>query len=109
MRALIALVAFIFSPSLAGAEEITLRDLDEGGILSVQTEVQPCQDWAADLSNRENQWLNTYQGWQKFYWVRSWGNEDDWKLYQSLHGHSLVVKKGFDSETCVMQLFGPMR
>ena len=108
MRIVITLATLLLLPSLAEAEEITLRDLHEGGILTIQREAQPCPDWAADLSNRENQTVDTYQGWQKFYWVPSWGNENDWKLYKSLSNHFLVVKKNFDTEECIMQLIGPM-
>lgn len=106
MRVLAVIAALTLLPSIVAAEEITLRDLHEGGVLTIQSEVQPCSDWAADFDNKEPQGIDTYQGFKKFYWVRNWGNRHDWRLYQSLGGHSLVVKKNFETEECIMQLFG---
>lgn len=107
MHALIALTALILLPSIVMAEGITLRDLDEGGVLTIQGEALPCPDWATDFDNKETQKMDTYQGLQKFYWVHNWGNRHDLRLYQSLGGHSLVVKKNFSTQECIIQMFGP--
>ena len=98
---------FILTATSASAE-ITLRDLHEGGVIQMQNDEQLCPEWAAELDNKEPQEVDTYQGFQKFYWARNWGNENDFKLYQSLDGHTIVVREDYATKVCSMQVFGPM-
>lgn len=99
------LLAFALLTTTAAAEGITLEELDQGGVLDIQTDAVPCPDWAADESNHDVQKLDTWEGPETFYWRRNWGSENRLRLYQSLDGHRLIVKTDSGTERCTLQIF----
>lgn len=100
----IAFITLLVATNPASAEGITLQELGQANLVEVQSAVLPCEDWAADMNNKETQAVDTWQGMQVFFWRMNWANEHQYKLYRSLDGHTLVVKVTEETGDCTMEM-----
>ncbi len=100
----VSILALLSIASAASAEGITLQELGQANLVEVQSAVLPCEDWAADMNNKETQAEDTWQGMQVFFWRMNWANEHQYKLYRSLDGHALVVKVTEETGDCTMEM-----
>ncbi len=79
-------------PASADVPTPTLQELAGGGMLEIQSENEPCPEWAKDYRNQQPQKYDTYEGQKTFYWDNDWAGEHLFRRYQTLDDEQLLVK-----------------